>query len=152
MRVLESCRACTTVSPIPRIWILILVLAALVALTPPRLAVANESEEEDNSPPSLAEPPKEGRPVSFEATEGTWLNLTLSPDGETLVFNLLGDIYSLPAGGGEAKRISSGPSYPTASFTTPRPWTGCGHRRNRWASSTGSAVARISRLCLGPDG
>ena len=108
MRPLESCRACTTVFPILHTWILILTLAALV---PASAAVASDADEEDSSPPSVAEPPKEGRPISFEVKEGTWLNLTLSPDGKTLVFDLLGDIYYLPALGGEATRLTSGPSY-----------------------------------------
>lgn len=46
--------------------------------------------------------------VSFTATEGTWMNLDVSPDGQTLVFDLLGDIYAMPIGGGEAKCLRSG--------------------------------------------
>jgi len=43
--------------------------------------------------------------VSFTTDEGTWLSLDVSPDGQTIVFDMLGDIYTLPIGGGEAKRI-----------------------------------------------
>lgn len=46
--------------------------------------------------------------VEFSVTEGTWMNLDLSPDGKTLAFDLLGDIYTLPAGGGNATCIRSG--------------------------------------------
>lgn len=45
---------------------------------------------------------------SFNTTEGTWMNLDVSPDGKTLVFDLLGDIYSMPIGGGKAKVLRSG--------------------------------------------
>ncbi len=31
--------------------------------------------------------------VQFTTTEGTWLNVDISPDGKTLVFDMLGDIY-----------------------------------------------------------
>jgi imidazolonepropionase-like amidohydrolase/Tol biopolymer transport system component len=46
--------------------------------------------------------------VEFKVTEGTWLNLDISPDGATIVFDLLGDIYTLPAQGGAATCIRSG--------------------------------------------
>ena len=48
--------------------------------------------------------------VSFTTDEGTWLHLDVSPDGRSIVFSLLGDLYVIPAAGGEAKRITSGPS------------------------------------------
>ncbi|MFN7827199.1 MAG: amidohydrolase family protein [Acidobacteriota bacterium] len=43
--------------------------------------------------------------VSFTTDEGTWLSLDVSPDGKTIVFDMLGDIYTLPIEGGAAKRI-----------------------------------------------
>jgi Tol biopolymer transport system component/imidazolonepropionase-like amidohydrolase len=43
--------------------------------------------------------------VKFTTDEGTWMSLDLSPDGKTIVFDLLGDLYTLPVAGGEAKRI-----------------------------------------------
>ena len=36
------------------------------------------------------------RDVSFEVEEGTWMSVDVSPDGRHLVFDLLGDIYTLP--------------------------------------------------------
>ncbi len=48
------------------------------------------------------------RPLKFTTDEGTWLSLDLSPDGKTIVFDLLGDLYTIPAGGGGATRITSG--------------------------------------------
>jgi imidazolonepropionase-like amidohydrolase/Tol biopolymer transport system component len=41
--------------------------------------------------------------VAFTVKEGTWMNLDVSPDGKEVVFDLLGDIYSIPITGGEAK-------------------------------------------------
>ncbi|MDT0621936.1 amidohydrolase family protein [Croceitalea vernalis] len=40
--------------------------------------------------------------------EGTWMNIDVSPDGKTIVFDLLGDIYSMPISGGKATAIRSG--------------------------------------------
>ncbi|MGH7410255.1 MAG: hypothetical protein ACREJ6_04235, partial [Candidatus Methylomirabilis sp.] len=39
------------------------------------------------------------------------MNLDVSPDGQTIVFDLLGDIYTLPIAGGTARLIVGGPSW-----------------------------------------
>ena len=49
--------------------------------------------------------------VEFSTDEGTWLNLDVSPDGKEIVFDLLGDIYSMPISGGEAKTLTEGPAW-----------------------------------------
>ncbi len=46
--------------------------------------------------------------VSFSVNEGTWMNVDISPDGQTLVFDLLGDIYTIPVAGGSAKPLRTG--------------------------------------------
>ena len=43
--------------------------------------------------------------ANIDVTSGTWMNLDVSPDGKTLVFDLLGDIYTLPITGGEAQAL-----------------------------------------------
>ncbi|WP_271393793.1 amidohydrolase family protein [Aequorivita sinensis] len=45
---------------------------------------------------------------SFITDEGTWMNLDVSPDGQTIVFDMVGDIYTLPITGGTAKAIKTG--------------------------------------------
>lgn len=44
----------------------------------------------------------------FTTDEGTWMNLDVSPDGQTIVFDLLGDIYTIPISGGKAKVLRTG--------------------------------------------
>lgn len=49
--------------------------------------------------------------VRFTTDEGTWLDLDVAPDGRTMVFSMLGDLYRLPIGGGRATRLTSGPAW-----------------------------------------
>ena len=49
--------------------------------------------------------------ISFETTEGTWMNLDVSPDGSEIVFDLLGNIYIMPISGGEATVIRESLAY-----------------------------------------
>jgi Tol biopolymer transport system component len=51
------------------------------------------------------------RKIEYTATEGTWLSLDVSPDGKTIVFDLVGHLYEMPIAGGEAKAITSGLSF-----------------------------------------
>ena len=56
--------------------------------------------------------PLEGtRKLEFSTDEGTWLSLDVSPDGKTIVFELLGDLYTLPIEGGTGKLISGGMAF-----------------------------------------
>ena len=56
--------------------------------------------------PSL--PLKTERKIEFTVDEGTWLSLSVSPDGKSILFDLVGDLYTLPIQGGDAKRTTSG--------------------------------------------
>lgn len=49
--------------------------------------------------------------ISFETSEGTWMNLDVSPDGREIVFDLLGNLYIMPVTGGEATVIREGLAY-----------------------------------------
>ena len=51
------------------------------------------------------------RKIEYTATEGTWLSLDISPDGKSIVFDLVGHLYAMPIGGGEAHPITSGLSF-----------------------------------------
>jgi Tol biopolymer transport system component/imidazolonepropionase-like amidohydrolase len=54
---------------------------------------------------------KSERTIAFETPEGTYMDLDVSPDGRLIVFTLLGDIYTVPIGGGAATRLTSGMSH-----------------------------------------
>src|SRR5437764_9538363 len=51
------------------------------------------------------------RSLKFSVDEGTWISVDASPDGKTLVFDLLGHLYTLPVEGGTAQAITSGLSF-----------------------------------------
>jgi len=48
------------------------------------------------------------RTVEFTTSEVTWATVAVSPDGDTIVFDLLGDLYAMPAEGGEARLVLGG--------------------------------------------
>tara|TARA_R110000796_G_scaffold77585_2_gene173442 strand:+ start:12141 stop:15587 length:3447 start_codon:yes stop_codon:yes gene_type:complete len=58
-------------------------------------------------------PLKAERTLEFNTTEGTWLSLDISPDGQTIIFDMLGDIYTMPFKGGKATRLTDGMAYDT---------------------------------------
>ena len=87
--------------PVLTLWTLIgLGLAGLaLAADPPK------DDAKDKKPDPAADinkPRADARKITFEATEGTWMSVDVSPDGKTIVFDLLGDIYAVPVAGGTA--------------------------------------------------
>src|SRR5688572_7496024 len=51
------------------------------------------------------------RQIKFDTDEGTWLSVDIGLNDQHLVFDLLGDIYTLPATGGRATAITRGLSF-----------------------------------------
>ncbi|HEX8309538.1 MAG TPA: amidohydrolase family protein [Allosphingosinicella sp.] len=56
-----------------------------------------------NAPPGMTT-----RQVRIDVDEGTWMNVDVSRDGRTIAFDMLGDIYTMPIGGGTPTRIAEG--------------------------------------------
>src|SRR5688572_31789726 len=54
--------------------------------------------------PTNTLPLRTTRIARFTVDEGTWMSLSVSPDGRTVMFDLLGDIYTIPIAGGKATR------------------------------------------------
>lgn len=59
------------------------------------------------------------RKLEYNVEQGTWLSLDLSADGRTIVFDMLGDLYVLPAEGGEARAITRGLAFDTQPVYSP---------------------------------
>ncbi|HEY4613650.1 MAG TPA: amidohydrolase, partial [Bacteroidota bacterium] len=61
--------------------------------------------------PKRSLPLKAERSITFKTNEVTWMSLDVSPDGKAIVFDLLGDLYTVPSAGGKATRISGGMAF-----------------------------------------
>ena len=82
--------------------------AALLLLAPAAGLAQDEAERRD---PDRGLPLEPARWARFTTSEGTWISLDVSPDGQTIVFDLVGDLYAMPITGGEATRLTSGMGY-----------------------------------------
>ncbi len=78
--------------------------SALIAATSCALSFQAQAQ---TSSDILTSPAKE---VTLTLSEGTWMSVDVSPDGKTIIFDLLNDIYTMPATGGVATAILSGPA------------------------------------------
>ena len=83
-------------------------IKGIAALSLLLLSTTAFAQEKDKKKWDVAAPPLKTRQVPINVSEGTWMNLDLSPDGRTMAFDLLGDIYTMPISGGRATRIASG--------------------------------------------
>jgi imidazolonepropionase-like amidohydrolase/Tol biopolymer transport system component len=95
------------------------------------------------------------RTIRFKTDEGTYLSLHLSPDGRTIIFDLLCRIYTLPIAGGQATRLTTGlscdsqpqfsPNGKTIAFVSDRDgWS------NLWLMDTdGSNVRQLTKKQTG---
>jgi Tol biopolymer transport system component/imidazolonepropionase-like amidohydrolase len=54
---------------------------------------------------------KTAETIEFTTDEITWPSVDVAPDGRTLLFDVLGDLYTLPVEGGQATRIMGGLSF-----------------------------------------
>lgn len=83
----------------------LLPLAGMAAvLSWPAIATA----ESDHDEWDVNNPMGEFTTIPVQATEGTWMSVDVSPAGDYVVFDLLGDIYRMPAAGGEAELLKGG--------------------------------------------
>ena len=82
----------------------LLTSAALVSLI-----TAAGAEDKDKKPEwNVSQPPGQQQKVNLSVDNGTWLSLDVSPDGKTIAFDLLGDLYLLDITGGKARSLTNG--------------------------------------------
>jgi imidazolonepropionase-like amidohydrolase/Tol biopolymer transport system component len=90
-----------------RVWRLVGCAAVASLLAWPTGTAAQQSSEwsiEQSTAPETFS-------LEYVAEEGTWMSLDVSPDGSRIVFDLLGHIYEMGIGGGDARPLTSGRSW-----------------------------------------
>jgi Tol biopolymer transport system component len=144
-----------------KIWRLVLVAA--IWATGGGLAMPEDAEKKPDEALSL----QPTRVLEFTTSEGTWLSLDVSPDGDTIVFELLGDLYTLPVEGGEARRITEGMAFDSQPRFSPdgkriaflsdrdgaeNVWVAEADGANPRKLSRESGMAELASPCWTPDG
>ena len=76
--------------------------------SPNPIAAERAAEKKEDKKWDVNNPPGPQYDVPIDVTEGTWLSLDVSPDGNEIAFDLLGDIYTIPMSGGDAKALTTG--------------------------------------------
>lgn len=84
----------------------LLLVTAAVAAGALAVPQGQEKSEGNTTPETLIL--KTAETLEFTTDEVTWPSLDVSPDGRTILFDVLGDLYTLPVAGGEATRIMGG--------------------------------------------
>ncbi|HEX6940549.1 MAG TPA: amidohydrolase family protein [Longimicrobiales bacterium] len=98
-------------------WTAAFALATAIALAPAPApaqeptASAQADEKKEKNPRQEGLPLEPGRTLEFTTNEGSWISLDVSPDGKTIVFDLLGDLYTLPIEGGTATPLTQGMAF-----------------------------------------
>lgn len=80
-----------------------------VPVQPAPAAGADTSDKkEDEKKPvwDVNNPPGPASEAAIDVDEGTWMSLDVSPDGKEIAFDLLGDLYTVPMAGGEARALT----------------------------------------------
>jgi imidazolonepropionase-like amidohydrolase/Tol biopolymer transport system component len=87
----------------------ILLIAPATAQTVPAPAAPPAAKKDDKPKWDVNAPPGATiRKVPIKVDEGSWMDVDVSPDGRTIAFALLGDIYVMPIAGGTPTRIAEG--------------------------------------------
>jgi hypothetical protein len=84
-------------------------LALLVAAGLPLRATAQAPAKPDTTKKPL--PLVATRSIDIDTDEGSWISVDVTPDGRTIVFDFLGDIYTMPITGGQATALTTGMAF-----------------------------------------
>jgi imidazolonepropionase-like amidohydrolase/Tol biopolymer transport system component len=84
----------------------LLILSCFIFLFQCSFAQTKDSKKWD-----VNNPPGKFTDFNFTTDEGTWMNLDVSPNGKTIAFDMMGDIYTIPISGGKAKTLKTGLSF-----------------------------------------
>ena len=87
-----------------------LLTLALLAPTATAMAQTPPAPTADSARrrPARGLPLEVAREWNLDTREGSWMSVDVSPDGKSLVFDLVGDLYLMPFAGGDATALTSG--------------------------------------------
>ncbi len=94
---------------------LLLLAAATATVTATAQPKPDSTAKKDSIPHTKFSglPLKPERLIKFSTKEGTWMSVDVSPDGNSIAFDLMGDIYTVPISGGKATPVTTGMGYET---------------------------------------
>src|SRR3989449_3217448 len=102
-----------------RLVLLLALMVALPASRPGPFALDTKTDDKKQAKLDINATPENARRIEFSTDEGTWMSLDVSPDGRTILFDLLGDIYRVGIAGGKAECVTSGPAFDYAPRYSP---------------------------------
>jgi Tol biopolymer transport system component len=85
--------------------------ATLLGLSVAAVPAGAQTTPSDSASGKASLPLQPTRSLRYTATEATWMSVDVSPDGQTIVFDLLGDLYTVPLAGGRATRLTNGMAF-----------------------------------------
>ena len=92
--------------PVTLLWVILIAVSTL-AQEPKKETKADSVKKE--KPKKKKDLPLEvDRKIGIKTNEGTWMSLDVSPDGKTIAFDFLGDIYTMPIAGGKPTQFTKG--------------------------------------------
>lgn len=87
-----------------------LVFLLLFALSPS--AAQDTLKANDSTKKATKQLPLEPeRTIAFTTDKGTWISVDVSPNGKTIIFDMMGDLYTIPITGGKASQVTEGMPY-----------------------------------------
>ena len=88
----------------------IIALVVVLLFTPVLQAQEAEKTKSDSTKKEKKKqdlPLEVARRVPIKTNEGTWMSLDVSPDGKTIAFDFMGDIFTMPITGGKPVPFTS---------------------------------------------
>lgn len=104
-------------APILRISGFFLHLILLVVYAAPLLSLGEDGRPQQS--PGQMLPLKPGRTIRIHAKSGTWMSVDLSKNGNVLLFDMLGDLYTMSISGGPARQLTRGLGFDTQGVYSP---------------------------------
>ena len=77
----------------------------------PKKEIKADSTKKEKSKKKKDLPLEIARRIPIKTNEGSWMSLDVSPDGKTIAFDFLGDIFTMPITGGKPVQFTKGMSF-----------------------------------------